>query len=79
MSATDRQVQQVRVRLLHSSTIATLRQRNHVDEEALQLVVDYCVKTHGLHGDLEKAADAVFWGWRRDPRMTLSEYIRSLP
>jgi len=73
------QVQQVRIRLLHSSTIAALRQRNHVDNEVLSVLVDYCVRTHGLHADLEKAADALFWNWRRDPRMTLEEYVRSLP
>lgn len=79
MTATDGQVQAVRIRLLHSSTIATLRQRNHIDDEALALVVDHCVRKHGLHGDLEKAAEALFWNWRSNPRLTLAEYIRSLP
>lgn len=79
MSATDRQVQQVRVRLLHSSTIATLRQRTQLEEHALAEIVDYCVKKHGLHADLEGAVDLLYWNWRRDPRMTLVEYLRSTP
>lgn len=72
------QVEQVRIRLLHHATVAKLRQRG-IDPEELRQVVDIVIERHGLHAvDLESRLEAHYNSWRRDPRMTLSEYVRQL-
>lgn len=75
-AAAQEQVRQVRIRLLHHATVAKLRQRG-IDPEELRQVVDLVIERHGLHApDLESRIEAHYNGWRRDPRMTLSEYVR---
>lgn len=74
----DRQVQQVKIRLLLPTLLATMRQRG-LDADELSLVLDLFVERHGLQefGIVERWLDAHYWNWKRDPRMTLVEYVRT--
>lgn len=77
--AYDRQVQAVRVRLLLPNVVAKMETRG-IDAEELQQVLTILLERHGLHApNLERLIDTHYWNWKRDPRMTLVEYVRQVP
>lgn len=70
------QVEQVRVRLLLSDVIASIRQHTGLDQNELTQVINLCVERHGLSSDIEVCVLAYYNNWRSNPRLTLTEHVR---